>query len=209
MIYTIGSSRNSFLPLDDFRKQFIVDREHPGDNIDHLNRHYCELTGLYYMWKHETDDLCGLEHYRRYFYDDNHLLSRAGAAYFLEHSDIILIPHHHPMNRTTYQWFIGAMKAEDIEKWVIALDTIHPEFTRTFTDYLNSNLVYICNMFVTRKEVLDAWCSWLFPALHLYDEAAGLGEHNRRIDGYLAEHTLGAWCIFNKMMVANGTLHMT
>jgi hypothetical protein len=64
-------------------------------------------------------------------------------------------------------------------------------------------------MFVTRKEVLDAWCSWLFPALHLYDEAAGLGEHNRRIDGYLAEHTLGAWCIYNKMRVANGTLHMT
>lgn len=208
MIYTIGSSRNRFLPLDSFRKQFIVDREHPGDNIDSLNGHYCELTGLYYMWKHETDDIFGLEHYRRYFYDGNRLLSRETASEILERSDIMLIPHRHPMNRTTYQWFLGAMKAEDIQKWIVALDTACPKFTPTFIDYLNSNLVYICNMFIAGREVMDAWCSWLFPLLRLYDHAAGLTGRNRRIDGYLAEHTLGAWCIYNRMKVAHGTMHM-
>lgn len=209
MIFTIGSSKNSFLPMGDFRKKFLVDKKHPGDNIDGLNPHYCELTGLYYMWKHEDDDIVGLEHYRRYFYRNGRLLSREGAEETLSGNDIMLMEHHHPRNRTTYEWFITAQKEKDMEKWILCVEQACPEFMPVFRDYLNSNRLYVCNMFVTRKEILDAWCSWIFPTLALYDRITGLNEFNRRIDGYLAEHTLGAWCLWKKLKIANGVMHMT
>ena len=40
-----------------------------GHNIAHLNPHYSELTGWYWIWKNVRDvDMIGPCHYRRYFF---------------------------------------------------------------------------------------------------------------------------------------------
>ena len=81
-IYVVGSNKNIFLPLDDIREKFIINETHKGDNIDDLNPWYCELTGLYYLWKNCDDDIVGLEHYRRYFVNNqNKLLSKTFTNY--------------------------------------------------------------------------------------------------------------------------------
>ena len=44
---------------------YLHDNDNP-DNISLKNPYYCELTGLYSMWKNSTADIQGLFHYRRY-----------------------------------------------------------------------------------------------------------------------------------------------
>lgn len=38
-----------------------------GKNISYKNKNYCELTGIYWLWKNVSDDYIGVEHYRRLF----------------------------------------------------------------------------------------------------------------------------------------------
>lgn len=52
----------------DTSKEYLNDNT--LDNISFKNKNYCELTGVYWLWKNSSDldsDPIGIVHYRRYF----------------------------------------------------------------------------------------------------------------------------------------------
>ena len=167
-IYVVGSSKNKFLPLDNIREKFLIDQPHEGDNIDFLNPWYCELTGLYYLWKHVDDEIIGLEHYRRYFVNDKgNLLSEGEIKEILKYNDCILMKINckgsEPIkylkgNKVTsnfYNKFCTYIKDDNFRCW-----------------YLNkiktASVFSACNMFISNKNLINKYMNWLFDILCNY-----------------------------------------
>lgn len=197
-IYVVGSSKNKFLPLDNIREKFLIDQKHEGDNIDFLNPWYCELTGLYYLWKHCDDDIVGLEHYRRYFVNDKgKLLSEGEIREILKDHDVIMYKW---ANNTAFQDMTNANKGAELK---LALDLIevlyNKEMRILFETDMKQKGIYEGNMFICNKEVINAYCKFLFPVLEQFDKAHKF--RINRIDGYIAEYLFGPWMKYNKKKI--------
>ena len=195
-IYVVGSSKNLFLENDSIREKFIVDQPHEGDNIDNLNPWYCELTALYYLWKHPKSKYVGLEHYRRFFASPKHNKTRMTAdevEQILSDHDIITCKFRHRPGDCGYKWFYVDDRGDDLEVFIDILDEKCNGLGQQFKAYTQERELVQCNMFIAKQRLINDYCEWLFPKLALFDKYRGLGEGNRRIDGYLAEHIFGLW----------------
>ena len=59
-----------YIPLQvgaEEKESLGYEKDNTGDNISSKNSYYCELTGLYWVWKNCSDDYKGIVHYRRFF----------------------------------------------------------------------------------------------------------------------------------------------
>lgn len=205
-IYVVGSSKNKFLPLDNIREKFLIDQPHEGDNIDFLNPWYCELTGLYYLWKHVDDDIVGLEHYRRYFVNNkNKLLSENEIKTILKDNDIICIRANYSYRNPPKTWLIKTGKWNEMQKFLIfCKHYIGQKYYDVCVEHLNGDWHALGNMFITKKEVINEYCTFIFDVLAAYMEAEKHygRELPRRIIGYFTEFLFGAWLIYNKMKIS-------
>ena len=200
-IYVVGTSKNTFLPLDSFRTKFLVDQKHEGDNLDFLNGYMCELTGLYYMWKHCTDDIVGLEHYRRYLcYNGAQPIPEAMARKLLETNDVLCTTVTYPYRTPVKTYLIRNGKAEATLNFITVLGAIYGKpYADHCLAYINGDTHILGNMFIAKKELADAYCDYLFKAMmmHISVEAKHGRPLQPRILGYLSEFLFGAWVSWN------------
>lgn len=198
-IYVVGSSKNNFLPLDNIREKFLVDEQHEGDNIDNLNPWYCELTCLYYLWKHCDEDIVGLEHYRRYFGNDK-LLSESEIKKYLENNDIIM--YYNKQNSSAIADMTNTNKKLEIyEALAVIKYCFNEDMYNFFNDYCNTPGAYLGNMFICKKEIINEYCDWLFKLLEIFDKCDKFKKP--RIDGYIAEYFFGPYMLYTNKKIAN------
>jgi len=204
-IYVVGSSKNKFLPLNNIRKKFIVDASHTGDNIDHLNPWYCELTGLYHLWKNCTDDIVGLEHYRRYFVNKkNQILSEKEIRDELANNDIICVRANYSRRRPPKTWLIRNDKWYEMQKFLTFVKVyVGEEYYNACVSHLNGDWHALGNMFICKKELIDEYCEFIFDVTMKYIEAEQQFDRvlPKRIIGYFTEFLFGAWLKFHNKKI--------
>lgn len=162
-----------------------------GDNISKKNRQFCELTALYWLWKHAKDDYLGLVHYRRHFILPNDWLTR-----MKENNIDVLLPvplYVAPSLEDNFKMRHVPMV------WNAMLDSlrqIHPEDYDFIHSYLKTSGLYSpCNMFVMKNQILQDYCEWLFPILFSVESKVGQLEdaYQNRYPGFLSERLMTAY----------------
>lgn len=214
-----------FVGAADFPENRIPDNyitDNIGINISKKNNSYCELTGLYWIWKNVKNEYVGLVHYRRFFcitpgfiYNSRHFIPNNKNPYkildtekienILQKADVI-VKHSIKYQKGNANTFISNSHVgkENWESLHHIIKVKHPEYYDTFTWYSQQKRHFNCNMFIGKKSIIDSYCEWLFKILDEMDEAkfekTGSNYRNREM-GYFAEFLFGVWLYKNNIQV--------
>ena len=158
-----------------------------GENISDKNKQFCELTGLYWIWKNASEDYVGLEHYRRHFILPDDWLQRV-----IDNDVDVILPIPLYVSPSVEENYKGRHVASD---WDFVMDYLkehHPKDYAFAKDFFKGNLYSPCNMFIGKKPVIDAFCEWLFPILFALEEHNGLRDetYQNRYPGFMSERLM-------------------
>lgn len=222
-IYVV-THKKSNLKADSFYRPLCVGgyregdylTEENGENIAYLNHEINECTALYWIWKNTSEKYVGLNHYRRYFYNIagvDHCLDQEAAYEILKEYDIILgnLDLGAPeawMELTVYQRLHNHISdrscAEGHRILREKIQKNQPEYLGAFDSVMAGKFMYVYNMFVTRRDILDRYCEWLFSFLIEAAEeldVVGYDTRRQRTMGFLAECLLTVWLYRNKLRI--------
>lgn len=182
-------------------------RDDRMDNISRKNKDYCELTGLYWIWKNKDDAYKGLVHYRRFF-GKGRLLNREKDIFtiktldkYLKCHDIILTYLEHVSCSVKQQLISYDCSEEVFNVMREAVQSLYPEYIQCFDTFFRQNRFSICNMMYCKKEIFDSYCKWLFDILTEMEAQICKRkiEYQPRLYGYLSERLLNVWVIYNRL----------
>lgn len=154
--------------LTDIKMHELTDMT--GDNISEKNPVYCELTGLYWMWKNKVlngdlDKYYGLYQYRRVLDIDNEDFMR------IKDGDIdVILPYpmiHVPDIREHHSRYTNEPEWNLLLK---AVEEIHPEYFEDYDKIFSGQYFYNYNMFLAKGSVVNELCSWMFPIFFRLEE---------------------------------------
>ncbi|MBQ1545853.1 MAG: DUF4422 domain-containing protein [Clostridia bacterium] len=189
-----------------------------GDNISEKNPNYCELTGLYWLWKNSTDDYIGINHYRRYFsrsFSGAQPLPEKEVRRLLDQYDAVLpFPGNTiPKGVSVRQHYCAESgTGRDLDRVRAILKDRCPEYVWAFDVVMASHKMYFFNMLIMKKPLFDEYCAWLFDILFTLEPKLDLTEYNdyqKRVFGFLAERLLNVWVLQKDLNVAEVGVYNT
>lgn len=176
-----------------------------GDSISHLNPYFCELTGMYWLWKnyHEADYI-GICHYRRYLLNENGFvfteaeLEKLLLKYDMITTKLLTLPNSY------YKGFSANHHIEDLVATGEVLKEKYPDYFSTFDELVHGPHTYFGNIFITSREQYDAYCTWLFDILFEVQKRTdftGYTGYQKRLFGFLSEFLQTVWIRYHKLSV--------
>ena len=168
-------------------KRICEVRDNTGDHISEKNREYCELTALYWIWKNTSSQYAGLCHYRRHFELNEVLLDQLCKS---EVDVAVTVPIlNFPSVKEVYS---QDHVKQDWEIMMEAIGILQPKYQKAAEEVETGIYYYGYNMFFARKEIVDDYCSWLFPILAYCESHCEKKEdpYQNRYIGFLAERLL-------------------
>lgn len=169
-------------------------QDNTGDNISEKNRQYCELTALYWIWKNQTADYYGLEHYRRAFtLNDSEILD------ILSQGVDAIIPKKIVMSLSVEeQYYINACN----DTWDVMMEVLKKRDTFVYECakiVFSQNILFPLNMGFFSHRFLNDYCSWLFPILEEVESICGekWDVYQNRYPGFLSERLFTLFYFIN------------
>lgn len=209
----VGANKNSN------PDHFVQDNE--GDNISDKNFSYCELTGLYWMWKHSKSQNIGLSHYRRYF--ANYESRKVMYLHELVYGEVkpIGVDTLDKYLKDGYDWIASQpeyggpgtiWEQFDRNHHITDLEILERVIYNEFHDYYNSfekvirnnNVSSFFNMFYTKKTLMNEYCEWLFSVLKSVEYKTNVlnyDSYQQRLYGFFAERLMNVWLDKNNLKI--------
>lgn len=203
-----------------------------GDNISRLNPFLDEVTALYWIWKNTKHTHAGFVHYRRfltcntrqkeyrpgeYVFSAKNILSESEILKILGEYDII-VNAEHISDRTQLELMIYSTKFPELvelsEKVVRKhLTKNQPDYLDAYDEVINGFVCFLYGIHVTRRNILNAYCEWLFSfMLDATEELAAkvkIGDKDlidaphvySRMMSFFAERMLTVWLKKNHLKI--------
>lgn len=179
-----------------------------GKNISSKNPMYCELTGLYWIWKNTNDSYVGIVHYRRFFTDsffESHFIQEKKIDKILKKYDVILPIKTKLKKMTVREQFLDNTGTHyDLDVLEAVIKDKYPEYSDTLKRVLDGNTAYYRNMFITTRSIYNQYCEWLFNILEEVEkklDTSSYDDYHKRIYGFLAERLLGVFMLHNSLKI--------
>ena len=195
----VGAALNS----DDFGYQ----RDDIGDNISNKNKSFCELTATYWIMKNDKSDIVGLTHYRRYFFKKHknnkleNVLSEKEIREILKEKDIIVPNSTFIIKHNAEKSWEKTHIKKDYDECRKIIAEKYPDYVEAFEQFSKSRFLYICNMFIARKEIFDEYYKWLFDILFELEKRTDISnydDYNKRLFGFMSERLFNVWLLKHK-----------
>lgn len=212
-IITDECYRPLFCGAEGKENTFGYQRDDEGDNISKDNGRFCEITGLYWMWKHSEADIVGLAHYRRYLSKDGKKpFTKEQIELLLSQHEVIMPKKRHYYIETVRSHYCHSHHEKDLSAAEQVVKELFPDYCEAMTTVLERRSAYICNMFIMRRKMFDSYCEWLFPILFELDkriDISGYDPFNKRVIGFLAERLFNVWLEKNRPDIVEAPVYCT
>lgn len=186
-------------------KDLGYQKDNVGDNISDKNDRYSELTALYWAWKHVDAEYIGLAHYRRHFGGKNYhhgkdrlnwLVTKTELEPMLDKYDVILPRKRRYYIETLYSHYEHTHYSNQLDVTFDIIKKKYPEYADIYEKVINKTSGYMFNMVIMRKDLLDAYCTWLFDILFELEKRLGtqnLDAFQQRFYGRVSEIIFNVW----------------
>lgn len=192
-------------------------RDDQGENISLKNKNFCELTGIYWIWKNSEEKIVGVDHYRRYFVKDlkeKRLLTEDDVKKYLKNNDIIL-PQKDPFifrGKTAAQYFGDC---HDPLIWTLCRNIIekkYPNYLADFDWFSYQKTAYCYNMFISSADLINEYNEWLFDILFSLESQIDIKKYdsyNQRMYGFVSERLINVWVHHKNLKVKEVPVYFT
>lgn len=175
-----------------------------GDNISVKNPYYCELTGLYWLWKNVDSDYLGVAHYRRYLGKKKkksgdvfeQILTEQEILEYMQKTDILLPKKRNYFIESIYMHYAHTHYAEHLDLTREVVRELYPEYLEAFDTVMKRKSAHMFNMFVMSRKKCDQYCRWLFDILEQLERRIDISSYDdfqARVFGRVSEMLLDVW----------------
>lgn len=194
-----------------------------GEGLSALNPHLSELTVAYWAWKTlaangaassaatasaaaapapatatPAPDAIGLVHYRRHFAGSGEYgtLTHAEACDLLAQAPVILPRQRNYVIESVGSHYAHTFQQAHLDMLLATVGELDREYEPALRRHLAGTRAHMFNMFVMRRDLFDAYMTWLFPIIGKIErefDYAGLSAFEARCPGRLSEFLLDTW----------------